>query len=263
MSATVVLVKKVTDYETDNSFTDDFRLNRENVDKILDETNEHAVEAAVQLNDILETPHEIIALTMGPDSAVEALRRAMAMGADRGIHICDDALVGSDAIQTSWVLANALGHIEDTKLIVCGDQSSDAGAGTVPAIVAEYLGIPALTSIHSLTVEPDGSLIAERATDGFTYQLTAEMPALISVTETMNEPRFPSFKGIMAAKKKEVTEWTLADIGVLPTQVGQKGAGTTVTATEERPAKSQGDIFVDNGDGAQRIMNYLVAKKLV
>lgn len=263
MSATVVLVKQVPDYETDNSLTDDFRLNRESVDKILDETNEHAVEAAVQLNDVLEIPHEIIALTMGPASAVEALRRAMAMGADRGIHICDDALVGSDVIQTAWVLANALGHIADTELVICGDQSSDAGAGTVPAIIAEYLGIPALTSVNSLTVEADGTLSAERATDGFTYQLTADMPALVSVTETMNEPRFPSFKGIMAAKKKEVTEWSLADIGVLPNQVGQAGAGTVVVNTTERPVKQQGEVFADNGDGAQRIMDYLVSEKLV
>ena len=263
MPATVVLVKQVPDYETDNSLTEDFRLNRENIDTILDETNEHALEEAVHLNETLPEPHDIVALTMGPASAVDALRRAMAMGADRGIHICDDALAGSDTIQTAWVLANALGHIPDARLVLCGDQSSDAGAGAVPAIIAEYLGIPALTSVHSLTVEKDGTLSAERATDGYTYQLSATMPALVSVTEAINEPRFPSFKSIMAAKKKDITTWGLADIGVLSTQVGQAGAGTAVLNTAARPPRTHGEVFPDNGDGAPRIMDYLVAEKLV
>ncbi|HHY07151.1 MAG: electron transfer flavoprotein subunit beta/FixA family protein [Lawsonella sp.] len=263
MSAIVVLVKQVPDYETDNSLDDNYCLERESVDKILDEANENAVEAALQINEARDDKFEVVALSMGPESAVEAVRRALAMGADRGIHICDDAIAGSDATQTSWVLANALGHIADTQMVICGDQSSDAGMGSVPATIAEYLGIPALTNVNELSLGDNNLVQAGRTTDGYTYQLEAELPALVSVTEQANEPRFPSFKGLMAAKKQEVETWGLADIGVTEAQVGLAGAGTAVESTTERPAKEQGDVYPDNGTGAKRIFDYLVAEKFV
>lgn len=263
MSAIVVLVKQVPDYETDNALDDNYCLQRETVDKILDEANENAVEAALQLNETLAEKFQVIALTMGPESAVDAVRRALAMGADRGIHICDSAIAGSDGTQTAWVLANALGKVPDAKLVICGDQSSDAGMGSVPATIAEYLGIPALTSVNSLAFNDEGELTATRATDGYHYELAAELPALVSVTEQANEPRFPSFKGLMAAKKQEVETWNLADIEVTKKQVGLKGAGTAVTGTKERPAKEQGEVFPEDGTGAQRIFDYLKNEKLL
>lgn len=263
MSAIVVLVKQVPDYETDNALDDDYCLERDTVDKILDEANENAVEAALQINEAREDKFEVVALTMGPESAVEAVRRALAMGADRGVHICDDAIAGSDATQTAWVLANALGHIADTELVICGDQSSDAGMGSVPATIAEYLGIPALTNVNKLSVDADGLVTATRVADGYTYQLEAELPALASVTEQANEPRFPSFKGLMAAKKQEVETWSLEDINVTTAQVGLQGAGTAVQNTSERAAKTQGEVYPDNGTGAQRIFDFLVKEKIV
>lgn len=263
MSAIVVLVKQVPDYETDNALDDSYCLERDSVDKILDEANENAVEAALQINEAHDDEFEVVALTMGPESAAEAVRRALAMGADRGVHICDDAIVGSDATQTAWVVANALGHIADTKLVICGDQSSDAGMGSVPATIAEYLGIPALTSVNKLAVGSDGLITASRTSDGYIYELEAELPALVSVTEQANEPRFPSFKGLMAAKKQEVETWSIADINVTTAQVGLEGAGTAVESTSERPAKTKGDVYPDNGTGAQRIFDYLVKENLV
>lgn len=260
MSAIVVLVKQVPDYESDTSLRDDYTLERDAVDKILDEPNEHAVEAALLLNDTLEERAEIIALTMGPEAASEAVRRALAMGADRGIHICDEAIAGSDATQTAWVLAHAVSRIEDVMLLVCGDQSSDGGMGSVPATIADYLGIPAATSVDDLeftTQDDQRILCAHRTTDGLRYTIDAQLPAVVSVTEQANEPRFPSFKGIMAAKKKEVDVWTLSDIGVDTAHVGVANAGTAIHSTQERPEREQGEVYPDNGDGAQRILDYL------
>ena len=193
---------------------------------------------------------------MGPESAVEAVRRALAMGADRGIHICDDAIAGSDATQTSWVLANALGHIADTQMVICGDQSSDAGMGSVPATIAEYLGIPALTNVNELSLGDNNLVQAGRTTDGYTYQLEAELPALVSVTEQANEPRFPSFKGLMAAKKQEAD----GDLRTSNTEAKPSWAGCG-GKRRRRPPKEQGDVAPTTAP-AKHIFDYLVAEKV-
>ena len=158
-------------------------------------------------------------LTAGPERAAEAIRKALSMGADKAVHLKDDGLHGSDVIQTGWALARALGTIEGTELVIAGNEATDGSGGAVPAIIAEYLGLPQLTHLRKLSVE-GGKVTGERETDDGLFTLEATLPAVVSVTEKINEPRFPSFKGIMAAKKKEVTVLTLADIGVEGDEVG-------------------------------------------
>ena len=160
-------------------------------------------------------------LTAGPERATEAIRKALSMGADKAVHLKDDGMHGSDVIQTGWALARALGTVEGTDLVIAGNEATDGVGGAVPAIIAEYLGLPQLTHVRKLTVE-GGKVTAERETDDGVFTLEATLPAIVSVNEKINEPRFPSFKGIMAAKKKEVTTLTLAEIGVEADEVGRR-----------------------------------------
>src|SRR5581483_11669808 len=128
------------------------------------------------------------------------IRKALSMGADKAVHLLDEGMHGSDVIQTAWALARALGTIEGTELVIAGNESTDGSAGAVPAIIAEYIGIPQLTHLRKLAVDGD-KITGERETDEGVFKLEATLPAIVSVTEKINEPRFPSFKGIMAAKK--------------------------------------------------------------
>ncbi|EUA13975.1 electron transfer flavodomain protein [Mycobacterium xenopi 4042] len=159
-------------------------------------------------------------------------------------------------------MARALGTIEGTELVIAGNESTDGTAGAVPAIIAEYLGLPQLTHLRKVSVE-GGKIIGERETDEGVFTLEAPLPAVISVNEKINEPRFPSFKGIMAAKKKEVIKLTLAEIGVEPDEVGLANAGSTVLASNPKPPKTAGEKVVDEGDGGTKIAEYLVAQKLI
>ncbi|ELB90698.1 electron transfer flavoprotein subunit beta, partial [Rhodococcus wratislaviensis IFP 2016] len=166
-----------------------------------------------------------------------------------------------------WTLAAALGQItfeneEPADLIIAGNEATDGRVGAVPAIIAEYLGIPQLTQLRKLTVA-DGTVTGERETDEGVFGLEASLPAIVSVTEKINEPRFPSFKGIMAAKKKEVLVYTLADLGVDPETVGVANAGTTVTASTPKPPRTAGERIVDEGDGGSKIAAYLVGQKII
>nr|CRL82376.1 electron transfer flavoprotein FixA [Mycolicibacter nonchromogenicus] len=178
------------------------------------------------------------------------------------MHILDDGIKGSDVIQTAWVLARALGAIEGTELVIAGNESTDGVGGAVPAIIAEYLGLPQLTHLRKLTVE-GGKVTGERETDDGVFTLEASLPAVVSVNEKINEPRFPSFKGIMAAKKKEVTVLTLAEIGVEPDEVGVANAGSKVTASTPKPPKTAGEKVTDEGEGGTKIAEYLVAQKII
>lgn len=184
------------------------------------------------------------------------------MGADKAVHILDDGMKGSDVIQTGWALARALGAIEGTELVIAGNESTDGAGGAVPAIIAEYLGLPQLTHLRKLTVE-GGKITGERETDDGVFTLEASLPAVVSVNEKINEPRFPSFKGIMAAKKKEVTVLTLAEIGVEADEVGLANAGCKVTASTPKPPKTAGEKVTDEGDGGSKIAEYLVGQKII
>ncbi|MEC3954652.1 electron transfer flavoprotein subunit beta/FixA family protein [Nocardia sp. NPDC059246] len=257
----VVLIKQVPDTWSERKLTSgDYTLDREAADAILDEINERAVEEALLIKEA--QGGEVTVLAAGPDRATEAIRKALSMGADKAIHINDPAIHGSDAVQTAYILAAALGQIEGIELVIAGNEATDGRAGAVPAIIAEYLGLPQLTHLRKLTV--DGERIAgERETDEGVFKLEATLPAIVSVTEKINEPRFPSFKGIMAAKKKEVQTFTLADLGVDPETVGVANAGTQVTGVTPKPARTAGEKIVDEGEGGNQIATYLVGQKII
>lgn len=257
----VVLIKQVPDTWSERKLTDgDFTLDREAADAVLDEINERAVEEALQIKEA--QGGEVTVLTAGPDRATDAIRKALSMGADKAVHLNDPALHGSDAIQTSYALAAAIGQIEGVEIVIAGNEATDGRSGAVPAIIAEYLGIPMLTHMRELKIEGD-VIAGVRETDEGTFDLTAPMPAIVSVTEKINEPRFPSFKGIMAAKKKEVQTLTLADIGVEAETVGVANAMTTVTASVAKPPRTAGEKVADEGNGGDDIAKYLVGQKII
>ncbi|WP_040836973.1 electron transfer flavoprotein subunit beta/FixA family protein [Nocardia brevicatena] len=257
----VVLIKQVPDTWSERKLTDgDYTLDREAADAVLDEINERAVEEALLIKEA--QGGEVTVLCAGPDRATEAIRKALSMGADKAIHINDPAIHGSDAVQTAWVLAGALGQVEGVELVIAGNEATDGRMGAVPAIIAEYLGIPQLTHLRKLTVDGD-RITGERETDEGVFKLEATLPAIVSVTEKINEPRFPSFKGIMAAKKKEVQTFALADLGIDPSTVGVENAGSTVTASTPKPPRTAGEKVADEGDGGTKIAQYLVAQKII
>ncbi len=263
MTNIVVLIKQVPDTWSERKLTEgDFTLDREAADAVLDEINERAVEEALLIKEKEGTEGSVTVLTAGPERATEAIRKALSMGADKAVHLKDDGMHGSDVVQTGWELAKALGTIEGIELVIAGNESTDGVGGAVPAIIAEYLGLPQLTHLRKLTVD-GGKITGVRETDDGVFTLEASLPAVVSVTEKINEPRFPSFKGIMAAKKKEVTVLTLAEIGVEGDEVGVANAGSTVTASTPKPPKTAGEKVTDEGDGGTKIADYLVAQKII
>ena len=263
MTNIVVLIKQVPDTWSERKLTDgDFTLDRDAADAVLDEINERAVEEALLIREKEGAEGTVTVLTAGPERATEAIRKALSMGADKAVHILDDGMKGSDLVQTGWALARALGAIEGTELVIAGNESTDGVGGAVPSVIAEYLGLPQLTHLRKLTVE-GGKVTGERETDDGVFILEAALPAVVSVNEKINEPRFPSFKGIMAAKKKEVTVLTLAEIGVEGDEVGVANAGTKVTASTPKPPKTAGEKVTDEGDGGTKIAEYLVGQKII
>ena len=243
MTNIVVLIKQVPDTWSERKLTDgDFTLDREAADAVLDEINERAVEEALLIKEkeaANGTESTVTVLTAGPERATEAIRKALSMGADKAVHLLDDGLHGSDLIQTGWALARALGTIEGTELVIAGNEATDGVGGAVPAVIAEYLGLPQLTHLRKVSVE-GGKVTGERETDDGVFTVEASLPAVVSVNEKINEPRFPSFKGIMAAKKKEVTTLTLAEIGVEADEVGVANAGSKVTVVDPEAAEDRG-----------------------
>ncbi|HVV09900.1 electron transfer flavoprotein subunit beta/FixA family protein [Amycolatopsis sp.] len=261
MTNIVVLVKQVPDTYSERKLSDaDHTLDRESADAVLDEINEKAVEEALKIKEAADG--EVTVISVGPDRATDAIRKALSMGADKAIHVSDEALHGSDVIATAKVLAAAIGKVEGYDLIIAGNEASDGRAGAVPAILAELLGLPQLTFVRELTV--DGSSVkADRETeDGLTH-LEASLPALVSVSEKINEPRYPSFKGIMAAKKKPVETLTIADLGIDAGAVGLANAQSAVTEAAPKPPRTAGQRVEDEGDGGAKIAEYLVGQKLI
>jgi len=257
----VVLVKQVPDTWSERKLTDaDHTLDRESADAVLDEINERAVEEALQLQEA--HGGEVTVIAMGPDRATDAIRKALSMGADKAIHVSDEALHGSDSLATAKVLAKAIGTVENVDLVIAGNEATDGRAGAVPAILAELLGLPQVTQLRKVTVE--GSTIkGERETDEGVAFLEASLPAVVSVTEKINEPRYPSFKGIMAAKKKPVSTLTVADLGIDASEVGLSGAYTQVQEASPKPPRSAGQRVEDGGDGGSKIAEFLVGQKLI
>ena len=263
MTNIVVLIKQVPDTWSERKLSDgDYTLDREAADAVLDEINERAVEEALLIKERQGDDSTVTVLTAGPERATEAIRKALSMGADKAVHLVDEQLHGSDMVQTGWALARALGTIEGAELVIAGNEATDGTGGAVPAIIAEYLGLPQLTHVRKLSVE-DGKVTGERETDDGVFTLEASLPAVVSVNEKINEPRFPSFKGIMAAKKKEVVKLTLAEIGVEADEVGVANAGSKVLSSTPKPPKTAGEKVTDEGEGGQKIAEYLVSQKLI
>lgn len=255
-----VCVKYVPDAQGDRRFDeDDHTTDRAGVGGLLSELDEYAVEAALQLGDTLDTTVTVV--TMGPQAAADAIRRALQMGADAGLHVVDDALHGSDAPATSRVLAAALRTL-DFDLVLTGMASTDGTMSVVPAMLAERLGLPQVTMAEWLKIE-DGVVRIERDGDVQAEVIEASLPALVSVTDHANQPRFPSFKGILAAKKKPVTTLSLADLAIPAEEVGLAGAWTTVESIVARPPRQHGQVVTDEGDGGTRLVEFLANAKLV
>ncbi|MCH5678013.1 electron transfer flavoprotein subunit beta/FixA family protein, partial [Streptomyces gilvus] len=200
-------------------------------------------------------------LTIGPEDAKDALRKALSMGADKAIHVEDDDLHGTDAIGTSLVLAKAI-EKAGFDLVVSGMASTDGTMGVVPALVAERLGVPQVTLLSEVSVE-DGTVKGRRDGDAASEQLEASLPAVVSVTDQSGEARYPSFKGIMAAKKKPVQSWDLSDLEIDADEVGLGGAYTVVDGATARPARTAGTIVKDEGEGGKQLAAFLAERKFI
>ncbi|WP_098011743.1 electron transfer flavoprotein subunit beta/FixA family protein [Streptomyces sp. sk226] len=256
----VVCVKYVPDATGDRRFADDLTLDRDDVDGLLSELDEYAVEQALQIADGADDA-EITVVTVGPEDARDALRKALSMGADKAVHVEDDDLHGTDVMGTSLVLAKA---VEKTgyDLVVCGMASTDGVMGVLPALLAERLGVPQVTLLSEVSV--DGGVVSGRR-DGDTAseRLEASLPAVVSVTDQSGEARYPSFKGIMAAKKKPVESLDLEDLDLEADEVGLAGAWTAVDSATERPARTAGTIVKDEGEGGKQLAEYLAGQKFI
>jgi electron transfer flavoprotein beta subunit len=258
----VVLIKQVPDTYSERKLdASDGRLDRDATDAVLDEINERAVEAALQIKEANDGS-EVTVVTMGPDRATDAIRKALSMGADKAVHLSDAALAGTDAVGTAKALAALIESNGGYDLVLAGNEASDGRSGATPAMVAEILGVPALTHAREITIDGSSVTVRRETDDGVTV-LQADLPAVVSVNEKINEPRYPSFKGIMAAKKKPVSTLTLADAGIDAATVGADGALSTVTSAQPKPPKSAGEKVTDEGDGGQKIAAFLVSQKLI
>ncbi|WP_436501881.1 electron transfer flavoprotein subunit beta/FixA family protein [Actinokineospora sp. HUAS TT18] len=257
----VVLVKQVPDTYSERKLSDsDHTLDRESADAVLDEINERAVEEALLIKEA--QGGEVTVLSVGPDRATEAIRKALSMGADKAVHVSDPALHGSCVLQTSKVIAAAIGTVDAVDLVIAGNEATDGRSGAVPAILAELLGYPQLT--HARKVSIEGTTIkVERETDEGITHLEASLPAVVSVGEKINEPRYPSFKGIMAAKKKPVSTLTVADLGIDAGEVGLANATSSVLEAAPKPPRAAGQRVSDEGDGGVKIAEYLISQKLI
>jgi electron transfer flavoprotein beta subunit len=253
-------VKYVPDATGDRRFADDTTTDREGVDGLLSELDEYGVEQALRIAEA-SGDAEVTVLTVGGDDAKDALRKALSMGADKAVHVNDDDIHGSDVIGTSAIVAAAL---EKTgyDLVVCGMASTDGTMGVLPALLAERLGLPQATLLSEVALE-GGVVKGRRDGDAATELVEAELPAVISVTDQSGEARYPSFKGIMAAKKKPVTELDLDDLGIDADTVGLAGSWTKVATVTARPARTKGTIVTDEGDGGKQLAAFLAEQKFI
>jgi electron transfer flavoprotein beta subunit len=256
----VVCVKFVPDATANRRFNPDSTVDRESVDGVLSELDEYAVEQALKIREAGDG--EVVVVTAGPEVARAAILKSLQMGADAGVHVLDDALHGSDAVATSLVLAKAV-EAQGADIVLCGMASTDGSMSVVPAMLAERLGLPQVTFASAVNVDGDRVEI-RRDGDAATETIEASTPLVLSVTDQANEPRYPSFKGIMAAKKKPVETLSLADLGVEPSQVGAGAAWTSVMAIEARPPRSAGTVVTDDGgSGADALVDFLAAGKFI
>lgn len=267
----VVCIKHVPDVQSDRRMEDGLLVRGE--EDVLNELDENAVEAAVSL--VEELGGEVVALTMGPEDAEDGLRRALQMGADSGVLVSDESLAGADVVATARTLAAAIARIGgvdpaspreedqaatgDVDLVITGMASLDSMTSMLPGALAAALGVPALTLASALEASDDGEVLVTRATGTLREVLAAPTPALVSVTDQANEPRYPNFAAMRAAKKKPVDTWDLAELGL------EAGAGPAIAVvdSEARPAREAGIIRTDAGEAGRDLAAWLVDNKLV
>jgi electron transfer flavoprotein beta subunit len=256
----VVLVKQVPDSSSERSLRESDRtVDRDSASLVINEMDEYAIEEALKLREA--HGGEVTILTMGPEKATETIRKALSMGPDKAVHVTDPAIHGSCAIQTSKVLATALGTLE-WDVVISGAESTDGQVAAVPAMLAERLGVAQLTGARKLDVD-GATLTIERQTDDGYQVVQAATPAIVSVWDTINEPRYPSFKGIMQAKSKPVSTLSLAELGIGADEVGLDNATSEVVEFAPRPAKQAGVKITDEGDGGAKLVGFLASQKFI
>jgi electron transfer flavoprotein beta subunit len=254
-----VCVKQIPDPAEPGALNPDFTLKREGK-LILDESDSYGVEMALQLLD-KAGGGEVTLVSMAPGGTKDGLRTALAMGASRAVLVSDDALKGSGALNTAKVLAKAIARNE-FDLVLAATESSDGYTGTVPEQIAELLGVPSVT--FAKHVEVDGpTLKVQRQTEAGFDEVECPLPAVVSVTAGVVEPRYPSFKGIMAAKSKPVDELTVADLGLDAGEVGWAGAGQEIVAVDKAEEREAGEIVEDDGEGFTKIVTFLEKLKVI
>lgn len=255
----VVCVKQVPDSWSERQLRTDYRLDRDAAERVINDLDTYAVEAALQLQEL--HGGETLVLSMGPAAAEEAVRKALQMGVDAGVLVTDAGLEGSDAVATARVLAAALEQV-GADLVIMGVESTDAKMSVVPAMVAEVLGWPMLTQAQALTVTGMTVTIERQTATGHDI-VEGDLPAVVSVVEKFNEPRYPSFKGITAAKKKTVDVFTLASLGLTASDAGVSGSPTVVIAAQPAPARATGIVVDEDAAAIESLVDFLAERRLV
>lgn len=253
----VVCVKQVPDPNSPGQLDPSSHTLKRDGELVLDPGDEFGVEAGLQLAE--KHGGEVTVVSMGPDRGVDAVRKALAMGAAKGVLVTDDALAGSDALTTAKVLAAAI-RKQEFDVVITATESTDGYTGVVPQMLAGLLDIPAVTFAKSVAFEGD-TLTVERQTETGIEVVQAKLPVVISVTAGVNEPRYPSLKGIMGAKQKPLDRPTAADLGL--DGLGGASAGQKVTTVTAAPQRAAGEIIQDDGEAAKRIVDFLAEKKVI
>ena len=256
----VVLVKQVPDTESERRLVAGAgTLDRAAADGVINELDEYAIEEGLRIAEA--HGGEVTVVSVGPARASESIRKALSMGAGKAVHVLDDQIAGSDALATSAVLAAALA-VTGFDLVIAGAEATDARTGVMAAMLAERLGVPQLTLASKVDIA-GGAVTVRRASDEGVEVVSGSLPAVISVLEKINEPRYPSFKGIMAAKKKPVQVLTLAELGVAADVVGLGGSVTEVTDFAARPPRAAGVVVPDEGEGGAKVAAFLAERKFI
>jgi electron transfer flavoprotein beta subunit len=257
----VVCVKQIPDPADPGALDPSTKTLKRDGKLILDESDSYGVEMALQLV-AAAGGGDVTLVSMAPNAEVSGLRTALAMGAAKAILISDEALAGSDALGTAKVLAKAIERVDGADLILTATESSDGYTGTIPEQVAALLDLPSVT--FAKHIEIDGSTVkVQRQTDTGFDDVTCPLPAVVSVTAGVVEPRYPSFKGIMAAKSKPVDTLSVGDLGLEASQVGWAGAGQEIVTIEDAPKRQAGEVVEDDGSGFEKIVAYLENLKVI
>jgi electron transfer flavoprotein beta subunit len=261
-----VLVKEVPDAAVEKRLDPATGRMDRSGEKNLNPYDTHAIEAAMQIREGESTPvEEIVAVTMGPESAVRALHKAVSLGADRSLHLTDQALSGSDVAATGYALSKAL-EKESPDLVLLGQQSDDGECYTIGAVVADHLKMPSLTQVIKMDVDSDPpTLRCERQAEYGYDTVQVELPAVISVGDAINEPRYPSLKAIMGAKKKPLETVGSGDVGIDGSLVGEDGSRVQCGEFHDPPAKAAGQIIEDEdtNETVEKIVAWLDERKLI